>query len=216
MAAPARAMVLRQTRLQPVPGIEGIRLHLADDVLTVWQATQAASGDRDEPVPYWAFAWGGGLAIAAYLRDHPEAVAGRRVMDMASGSGLCAFAALRAGAASVTAVDVDPYAIAAIGLNARANRLKVAAVRADLLDEEPPDVDVILAGDCWYEDHFAGRITAWLLRARRRGIDVLIGDPDRRYLPADVVAEVARYAVRTTTDLEDRGRVSAGVHVLKG
>jgi len=92
----------------------------------------------------------------------------------------------------------------------------VAAVRADLLDEEPPDVDVILAGDCWYEDHFAGRITAWLLRARRRGIDVLIGDPDRRYLPADVVAEVARYAVRTTTDLEDRGRVSAGVHVLKG
>ena len=216
MGGSPRALVLRMTRLKPVPGVEGIRLHQADDVLTLWQATQQATGDPDEPVPFWAFAWGGGLAIAAYLRDHPEAVAGRRVLDMASGSGLCAFAASRAGAAEVTAVDVDPYAVAAIGLNAYANRLKVSVIRADLLDDEPPDVDVILAGDCWYEHWFAERITAWLQRARDRGIDVLIGDPDRRYLPTDAVERVATYAVRTTTDLEDRGRTSAGVHVLKG
>ena len=101
------------------------------------------------------------------------------------------------------------------GINARANRVRVAAVQADLLDDEPPDVDVILAGDCWYEHWFAERITAWLRRAQARGIAVLIGDPDRRYLPGDAVEQVARYAVRTTTDLEDRGRDHASVHVLR-
>lgn len=214
-AGAARALVLRHTRLGPVPGAEGIRLHLARDVLTVWEATQAATGDPDTNVPYWGFAWGGGLAIVRYLRDHPDAVAGRRVLDMASGSGLCAIAAMQAGAASVIAVDIDPYAVAAIGLNARANRVRVDAIQADLLDDEPPDVDVILAGDCWYEHRFAERITAWLRRARARGIAVLIGDPDRRYLPGDAVEQVARYAVRTTTDLEDRGRDHASVHVLR-
>ena len=216
MSTSARAFVLRHTRFQDVPGVTGIRLHLADDVLALWRATQDETGDADAPIPYWAFAWGGGLAIARFLCDQPQVVSGRRVLDLASGSGLCAIAAMNAGAAAVTAVDIDPFACAAIAINARANARRLNVVCADILDEEPPhDVDVILAGDCWYEERFAARATAWLQRAAERGIEVRIGDPDRRYLPLDAVRRLATYEVRSTTDLEDMGRVQASVYELR-
>src|SRR5688500_17129087 len=126
MASSPRSFVRRHTRLRVVPGLDDIRLHLADDALALWRAVQVESGDPDTPIPYWAFAWGGGLAIARYLRDHPEAVAGRRVFDLGSGSGLCAIAAGTAGAAEVVACDIDPFAAAAIELNARSNGVRLA------------------------------------------------------------------------------------------
>lgn len=210
---PARAVVLRNTVLEPVPGLDGVVLYLADDALTVWRAVQLATGDPDTPLPYWAFAWGGGLAIAHYLQERPAIVAGRRVLDLGSGSGLCAIVASAAGAAAVTAVDIDPLAIAAIGLNARANGRRVGVVRRDLLDEPPPDdVDVILAGDCWYEAALAERVTHWLRAADAAGIDVLVGDPGRRFLPLDELEQLATYDVRTTTELEDLDRRSSRVY----
>jgi predicted nicotinamide N-methyase len=209
--ASRRAFVLRHTRLLPVDGLDGIRLHLADEVLPLWRAVQVETDDLDAALPYWAFAWGGGLAIAQYLVDHPASVAGRRVFDLATGSGLCAIAALRAGAIEATGADIDDFAIASVGLNARANACRIAAVRRDVLDDEPPDADVILAGDCWYDARLAARVLPWLLRARQRGIEVLVGDPGRRYLPTDDLEELAVYDVRTTTELEDldlkQGRV---------
>ena len=216
MAASPRSFVLRHTRLQPVPGLDEIRLHLAGEVLPLWHAVQIETRDPDAALPYWAFAWAGGLAIGRYLRDHPEAVAGRRVFDIASGSGLCAIAAMRTGASAVTAADIDPFAVAAIGLNGRANGRRIAVVRHDVLDDEPPDVDVVLAGDCFYEVGLAERVLPWLRRARNRGIDVLIGDPGRRYLPADEVVELASYDVRTTTELEDMERKVGRVYALIG
>jgi predicted nicotinamide N-methyase len=215
MAASRRSFVLRHTRLRPVPGLDGIRLHLADEVLPLWHAIQVETHDPDPALPYWAFAWGGGLAIAHYLRDHPEAVAGRRVFDVASGSGLCAIAALRAGAGDVSAADIDPFSAAAIDINARANGGRVTVVARDVLDEPPPDVDVILAGDVCYEAAFAARVVPWLRSAHDRGIDVLIGDPGRRYLPTDELRELASYEVRTTTELEDMERKQGWVYTLK-
>ena len=215
MAASSRAFVLRHTGLRPVPGLEEIRLHLADEVLPLWRAVQLATDDPDAALPYWAFAWGGGLAIARYLRDHPEAVAGRRVLDLASGSGLCAIAALKAGASSATGVDIDPFSAAAIGLNARANGVRAAVIPRDILDEEPPVVDVILAGDVCYEAGLADRVVTWLERARAGGIDVLLGDPGRRYLPTDELIELASYEVRTTTELEDLDRKTGWVYAFR-
>src|SRR5512141_464848 len=107
MAASPRAFVHRHTRLRAVPGLEDIRLHLADEVLPLWRAVQVETGDPEAALPYWAFAWAGGLAIARYLRDHPEAVDGGRVFDLGSGSGLCAIAALEAGASEATGADID-------------------------------------------------------------------------------------------------------------
>ena len=207
----ARSFVLGHTKLCPVPGLEEVRLHLASEILPLWRAVGEATGDDDPPLPYWGFAWVGGLAIGRHLREHPELVAGLRVLDLASGSGLCAIRAALAGAAEVTAVDIDPFAEAAIKANARANGVRITVVGRDLLDEPPPEVDVILAGDCWYEAGLAGRVLPWLQAAQARGSEVIVGDAGRRYLPLDALAEIGAYDVRTTTDLEDlalkRGRV---------
>jgi len=215
MADSTRAFVLRHTRLRPVPGLEGIRLHLADEVLPLWGAVQVESSDAEAALPYWAFAWSGGLAIARYLHDHPDRVAGRRVFDFASGSGLCAIAALLAGATEATGSDIDRHAAAAIKLNARANGVRVDVVRRDVLDEDPPDADLIIAGDCWYEAGLAARVMPWLRQAQARGIDVLLGDPRRPYLPADELIELAGYDVRTTTELEDLERKRGFVYALR-
>ena len=176
---------------------------------------QLDTGDPDASLPYWAFAWAGGLAIASYLADHPETVAGRSVLDVATGSGLCAIAAARAGAAEVTAVDIDPYAESAAELNLRANRARAHVERADMLADDPPDVEVILAGDCLYEAGLADRMLRWLERARDAGTRVLIGDPGRRYLPVDRLVELATYDVRTTTELEDLALKRASVYALR-
>jgi predicted nicotinamide N-methyase len=216
MASSPRAFVLRHTRLRPVPGLEEIELYLADDVLDVWGALQIETGDPETALPYWSVAWGGGLAIGFYLRDHAELVAGRRVFDLGSGSGLCAIAAMRAGAQDVEANDIDPFAIAAIALNTRANRCRVDVALRDALEDEPPDVDVILAADCWYNAELAGRVLPWLQRADAAGIEVLIGDPGRDHLPRQALVEVATYDVRTTSDLEDMRLTQGHVYRLGG
>ena len=215
MTTSTRGFVLRHTRLRAVPGLEEIRLHLADEVLPLWHAVQVETDDPDAPLPYWAFAWGGGLAIGNDLLEQPAAVAGRRVLDVASGSGLCAIAAAQAGASAVTGTDIDAFAAAAIALNARANGQRVSVVARDILDDEPPDVDVILAGDVCYEAGLANRVLPWLRRAQARGIDVLIGDPGRRYLPLDDLVVLASYEVRTTTELEDLALKQGRVYALR-
>lgn len=215
MADSRRAFILRHTRLRPVPGLEEVRLHLADEVLALWHAVQIETDDADAPLPYWAIAWGGGLAIGRYLREHPEVVAGRRVFDLASGSGLCAIAAMAGGASEASGADIDPFAATAIQLNARANRRRVTVVRRDVLDDPAPEADLILAADCWYEARLADRVLPWLRRVSARGIDVLVGDPGRRYLPAGELVELASYDVRTTSDLEDLDHRQGRVYALR-
>ena len=215
MATSPHAFVLRHTHLRPVPGLEEVRLHLADEVRLLWHAVQIESDDPDAALPYWAFAWAGGLAIGRYLREHPEAAAGRRVFDVASGSGLCAIAAMHVGSSVATGADIDPFAAAAIEINARANGRRVNVVRRDVLDEEPPDVDLILAGDCWYDARLAKRVLAWLHRARDCGIDILVGDPGRRYLPTNELVGLASYDVGTTTELDDLERKQGRVYALR-
>ena len=211
-----RAFVQRHTRLRDVDGVPGVRLHLADAVEPVWHAVEEALGIEGAPIPFWAFPWAGGLALTRWLQEHPEEVAGREVLDVATGSGLVAIVAAGCGAADVAAVDIDPFAEAAIALNARANHVRVAYSTRDLLDEPPPNVDVLLAADTWYEGPLAERVLPWLRAAAASGTRVLVGDPGRKYLPepaASGLVELARYPVRTTTTLEDRevveGRVFA-------
>ena len=213
VAPDARAFVIRHTRLRPVPGFEAIRLHLADEILPLWHALQGETGDPDAPLPYWAFAWAGGLALAHHLAANPELVRGRRVFDLGTGSGLVAIAAAQAGAGAVTGADVDPFAVAAARINARANGVRLDLIGRDVLDEESPDADVVLAGDCWYEGGLGERATAWLRRAASAGRTVLLGDPGRRYLPVDL-KRIAAYEVRTTTELEDLAQKTAGVYAF--
>ncbi|RZJ37151.1 MAG: methyltransferase, partial [Brevundimonas sp.] len=172
-----RDFILANTRLQPVSHTPEISLWLADEVTPIWRLTEAELGEMGVPPPFWAFAWAGGQALARWVLDHPEEVAGRRVLDFATGSGLVAVAAMKAGAASVLASDIDPFAGAAVALNCEANEVESIFTASDLLDAPPPDVDVILAGDVCYEQPMSARVLAWLREARGRGIEVRIGDP---------------------------------------
>ncbi len=200
-----RAFVRRETRLRDVPDLPALRLYTGDDVMALCQRAGNELGQADPPLPFWAFPWAGGLAVARYVMDHPEVVAGRRIVDLAAGSGLCGIAAMRAGARGVRSIDIDPLAEAATRLNARANGVAIAFSRRDCLDDPPPmDADLILAGDVCYEDTFARRALAWLRGAVTAGIPVLLGDPGRRYLPGSggALRRVADYEVHTTRELE--------------
>jgi predicted nicotinamide N-methyase len=209
-----RAFVLAHTTLRPVAYIPEVSLHLADQITPVWRSTEQAMGPLGLAPPFWAFAWAGGQAVARYVLDHPSEAAGRTVLDFASGSGLCAIAALKAGAASALAVDIEPLCAAAIALNAEANGVAAASLIADILDRPPPAVDLILAGDICYEKPLAARVLAWLTLAHHAGTRVLIGDPHRTYFPAKGLVPLADYQVPTTRELEDRDVKQAGVWTL--
>ena len=196
-------MVRANTRLRSVALVPEIRLHQASEPIGVWQRTERAAGRTGLDPPFWAFAWAGGQALARYLLDHPETVKDRQVIDIASGSGLVAIAAARAGAAAVTGYDIDPLAIAAITLNAAANDATVLAVEADILDTGGAGPDVMLVADAFYERELARRVTRFAERCRARGADVLVGDFGRAYLPRDRLAPLAAYDVPGLSELED-------------
>ena len=170
--------------------------------MPLWEALARDASEPELPPPYWAFAWAGGQALARYLLDHQEVVAGRRVVDLATGSGLCAIAASLAGAGEMLAIDIDPWARDAVALNASANGVHVPFSDEDPLDGEPPDADIVLAGDIGYEWALAVRGVAWLRMAASMGVEVLIGDPERHHLPHEGLLEVGVYEVPTTIDLE--------------
>lgn len=203
MITDRRAFILGNTRLQAPPHAPELTLHLADEITPIWKMTEEDLAEIGLPPPFWAFAWAGGQALARYVLDTPDVVAGRRVVDFASGSGIVAIAAKRAGAASVLAADIDGYCGAAIGLNAAANGVSVDFTDVDLLDAPPPEADVFLAGDICYEKPLAERVMAWLTAARVRGATVLIGDPGRTYFPKTGLIKLAEYQVATTRELED-------------
>ena len=205
MTGPSASEIIRSgTALSPVALLPEIQLHQASEPMGVWQHAERATGRTGLDPPFWAFAWAGGQALARYLLDHPETVAGRHVIDVASGSGLVAIAAAMAGAAAVTAYDIDPLAAAAITVNAAANGVTVRAVRAEVLSDLPPDgTDLVLVADAFYERELAGQVMDFLDRSHARGTAVLVGDFGRAYLPRARLASLASYDVPGLAALED-------------
>ena len=196
------AFIRAETRLLPVPHAPEIRLHVAEEATALWQKTEEELGEMGLPPPFWAFAWAGGQALARYILDHPEVVRGRRVLDVASGSGLVAIAAAMAGAAQVEAADIDTFATEAIALNAAANGVLVSPRLADLVGTDE-GWEVVLTGDIFYERDISERMWPWLKALEGRGATVLIGDPGRSYLPKEKVEQIAQYRVKVTRELED-------------
>lgn len=203
---PANApdFIAANTRLQAVPHAPEISLWLADEITPLWRLTEEELGEMGLPPPFWAFAWAGGQALARWLLDHPDQVAGQRVIDLATGSGLVAVAAMKAGAASVLAADIDPFCAAAVAANATSNGVEIAFTDANLLDAPPPPADLICAGDVFYEKPMAEAVLAWLKRAQANGTRVIVGDPGRTYFPRSGLTLLAEYTVPTTRELEDQ------------
>ncbi|NUT38159.1 MAG: methyltransferase [Hamadaea sp.] len=201
----AAAFIRDHTSPADLPFLPEIRLLLAAEAIPLWELMEETSGQKDLPPPFWAFAWAGGQALARYVLDNPALVAGRTVLDLASGCGLVAVAAARAGAARVVANEIDGYADAAIALNADLNDVTVERLHTDLLARpgDAPAADVVLAGDVFYSREMATAMLGFLRRAHEGGALVLVGDPGRAYRPKEGFEQVAAYRVPVSRDLED-------------
>lgn len=199
----AAEFIRANTEILRPPLVPEIALHLASEIVPIWRKTEEELAAEGIPPPYWAFAWAGGQALARFVLDQPQVARARRVLDFASGSGLAAIAAAKAGAGEVIANEIDAFAIAAIALNAKANDVRVADVLEDLVGRDD-GWDTVLAGDVCYEREMATRVFDWLMQLAARGATVLIGDPGRTYLPKSGLDELAVYDVQTTRELEDR------------
>jgi len=205
------AFIRAHTRLQRPPHAPELQLWLADEVTPIWRLTEEEMGAMGLPPPFWAFAWAGGQAVARRLLDTPEEARGKRVFDLATGSGLVAIAAAKCGAIEVEAADVDPWCEAAVALNGEANGVLVGFRAGNPLERAPPDADLITAGDVCYEKPMTEAVLAWLAEAHRRGTRVLIGDPGRSYFPKQGLVRLAEYQVQTTRELEDQEVKRTGV-----
>ena len=205
-----RSFIQANTRLERVDGLDfvrdGIRRQMqvwqADEITPIWTATEADLERQGLEPPFWAFPWAGGQAVARLILARPDLVTGKRVLDIAAGGGLIAVAAAWAGAAEVLANDIDPLCQAAVSLNAEANGVQICWRGGNLLDAPPPEVDVILAGDIFYQKQMAQRFLAWLAAAKAQGTLVYLGDPGRAYAPKDTVQPLAEYDITTNLDLE--------------
>lgn len=212
----AAAFVRAQTHVETPALTPEIRVLSGGEVTPLWEAVEAVFGLSGSPPPFWAYAWPGGQALARHVLDHPEIVRGRRVLDFACGCGVSAVAAALAGASAVTAVEIDPLAIAATRLVAELNGVVIDARLADVVGEEAPEIDVVLAGDICYERPMTERVLAWLRGLAARGCPVLLGDPGRAYLPREGLERLAVHTVPTSYDLENRTERVTSVWRLPG
>ncbi|MDQ6437788.1 methyltransferase [Mesorhizobium sp. LHD-90] len=196
------AFILANTAFVAPPHVPEITLRLADEAHDLWHRTEEELEAIGLPPPFWAFAWAGGQGLARYVLDHPETVAGKTVLDFATGCGLVAIAAAKAGAADVIASDIDPFCEAAVVLNTAANGVVLRFSDADMVGSDE-GWDVVLAGDVFYDRAFADRLIPWLSALAARGATVLVGDPGRSYLPKERLGALAAYEVPVTRALED-------------
>jgi predicted nicotinamide N-methyase len=199
----ATRFILEHTHILPVPSLSCLKLYQANEVTPLWQMTEMELQIGQIAPPFWAFAWAGGQALGQYIFDFPHIVKGRSVFDMASGSGVVAICAALQGALSITANDIDPFAEAAIGLNAALNGVSLRVETQDRLKGDVPEVDVILAGDICYDRNLRDAMLTFFGKARHKGIEVYVGDPHRTYFPETGFERLMTYEIKTQTEIED-------------
>lgn len=202
------ALVRSETSWQAVPFVPEIRLLTAAEPFGLWDRS-----GRDAP-PFWAFPWGGGQGLARYVLDNPATVRGRSVLDVASGSGLVAIAAAKAGAASVLAGDVDVNAVTAVRVNAEANEAAVTARILDLAEEATAEAQVVLAADVFYQRELAQLALSFLREMHRSGADVLVADPGRPFLPAAALTALVSYEIPVLSVIEETSVKTVTVYRL--
>jgi predicted nicotinamide N-methyase len=197
--------------LAPAPSLPEILIHTAHPASGLWRLSEFDSDGVDPPPPYWAYPWAGGAALARHFFDRPETVRGRRVLDLGAGSGVVGIAAAKCGAREVIAAEIDRHAIAALTLNAAANGVAIEAVLEDITGGDAPAVDLIAAGDVFYDRDLAERVTAFLDNCLAAGVEALIGDPGRTYLPHPRLRLLAEYPVRDFGDGKNAAATLSGV-----
>lgn len=210
-----RAFIEENTVRGPPALCPEMTLHLVDDLMPLWERTEAELADLRIQTPYWSVAWPGGQALARFILDHAFEVRGKRILDLGAGSGICAIAAAMAGASSVTANDPDPVALTAVALNASSNGVQITPSQGDLLNQSAAQsVDVILAADVWFDRWLAPRVTRWLRQRASEETRVLVGDPKRSYFPSSGLTRLAEFQVPSSAAMEQLAVTRAGVWSL--
>jgi len=210
-----RKFILEQTRIHPVPHAPSISLHLADESVDLWRMGEEELEELGIPSPFWAFAWAGGQALARYILDNPEVVQGKRILDFASGSGLVAIAAMKAGAASAVAADIDTFASDAALINAAQNHVTIEVTAEDLLESKLDGYDLICCGDVFYDPDMTSKVLSWLDTNRRaEPVPILVGDPQRSYFPTSRLKHLQTYEVPVQRELEDNETKKTSVYAF--
>ncbi|AEV39392.1 Ribosomal L11 methyltransferase [Pseudovibrio sp. FO-BEG1] len=210
-----RKFILEQTRIHPVPHAPSISLHLADESVDLWRMGEEELEELGVPSPFWAFAWAGGQALARYILDNPEVVQGKRILDFASGSGLVAIAAMKAGAASAVAADIDAFAFDAALINAAQNHVTIKVTAEDLLESKLDGYDLICCGDVFYDPDMTSKVLSWLdANQRAEPIPVLVGDPQRSYFPTSRLKHLQTYEIPVQRELEDNETKKTSVYAF--
>jgi predicted nicotinamide N-methyase len=202
------------TRSVSPPLVPQLRLRVAEDLPTLWDAQEQWFDCLGMPPPYWGVAWPGGQALARFLLDNPEFVRGRSVLDLGSGCGICAIAASLSGG-RVHAVDVDPAACHAVARNAALNATALTVSVEDAMSNQG-EWDVVLAADLWYERFMAGKVTSWLRGRAGSGACVLLGDLGRAFFPRLGVIELDRFPVEASAATEKESLTMVRVWQLLG
>jgi predicted nicotinamide N-methyase len=210
-----RAFILSETVAASPALCPELTLRLITDACPLWTAGVADLERLGLPDPFWAFAWPGGQALARHLLDHPALCRGRRALDVGTGSGVQAIAALRAGAVRAVAADIDLFALEAASLNAEINAVALDLTSDDLIGAPAPEFDLVLAGDMFYEPRLAAALTAWLAGLACAGATVLVGDPGRGLLPEGDFRRVAEYETPGDADLQSGPTRRTGVYALE-
>ncbi|MDG4873779.1 methyltransferase [Mesorhizobium sp. WSM4935] len=186
-------------RLAPAPSVPEVQLyqaHPGSGLRRLLEPDDDNDGIEAEPQPpYWAYAWAGGAVLARYILDRPSIVAGKRVLDLGAGSGLVGIAAAKAGARMVIAAEIDGNGVVALRLNAEANGVAIQIRDEDVTAGPPPAADLVLAGDIFYAQDVGQRMAPFLDRCLGAGIDVLVGDPGRAWLPRSRLCLLGEYHV---------------------
>jgi predicted nicotinamide N-methyase len=216
----AASFILANTKLLRPPLVPEVQLHLAEESMPIWEKSEEELGELNVPPPYWAFAWAGGQALARYILDNPEIVAGKNVLDIGTGSGLVAISAKLAGARRVIANDIDAFAMAACGLNAEANAVELEIVGGNIMVSENPIApnrpDVLFFGDVFYEEELARNVLSCAATLKRTGGRILVGDPSRSFFPPERFRKIVEYAVPVTRELEDYEIKNSAVWAFAG
>jgi predicted nicotinamide N-methyase len=199
---PSPGLLERLAPLSPVATRPDLVAHQAPDVFSIWMAWEEETGSQRD-IPYWATVWPAAQMLARFIGEKPEKFKNRKVLDLGCGCGVAGIAAAKAGARAI-ANDIDPVALEITRLNAAANGVEIFLQEGDLLASNPPEMDVILVADLFYERAVSEKLLAWLGQAHARGAEVFIADASRPFSPTEGVSTLAKEKFRTDIDLEGR------------
>jgi predicted nicotinamide N-methyase len=170
--------------LQPVDAT-GILIHQAPDLFALWGAIEEKAKCVCNP-PFWGIVWPGARLCARYLFENRPAFAGKTVLDIGSGCGFVAIAALMAGVRNAIANDIDTAALSVAMWNAAANDVRLSTDNRNLVETAGSEIpDVVFAADMFYEATVADPLYALLYDYHIKGSEVFIADGNRPFTPRD-------------------------------